>query len=157
MELLVGWLVILGSYLLIRTIFLMFGFLHSAWLGACLAVIPYGLGALYFWKIHSKHSGGFYALGILFPAVIEKVALYLLGAALFGISPVRFAAVLNAITEQMTLANLLPYSPVVYAVDISFLGWVYVLCSLAVSALFAALLIIRNRPSNQKLSIQGIA
>lgn len=156
-ELLVGWLVILGSYLLIRMIFLMFGLLYSTWLGACLAIIPYGFGALYFWKIHSKHSGGFYALGILFPAAIEKIALYLLGAALYGISPVRFANVLSAISAQMTLAKLFPNPAMVNALDLSFLGWSYVLCSLAVAALFAVLLTICNRPANRKLSIQGIA
>lgn len=40
--LLIGWLIILGSYLLIRLAFILFGLhLRSEALGVCLAVIPY--------------------------------------------------------------------------------------------------------------------
>ena len=46
--LLIGWLIILGSYLLIRLAFILFGLhLRSEALGVCLAVIPYLLAALY--------------------------------------------------------------------------------------------------------------
>ena len=49
--LLIGWLIILGSYLLIRLAFILFGLhLRSEALGVCLAVIPYLLAALYFGK-----------------------------------------------------------------------------------------------------------
>ena len=55
--LLIGWLIILGSYLLIRLAFILFGLhLRSEALGVCLAVIPYLLAAV-FWKIRQITKG----------------------------------------------------------------------------------------------------
>ena len=75
--LLIGWLIILGSYLLIRLAFILFGLhLRSEALGVCLAVIPYLLAALYFGKYGKLQKAWFYSLGILFPSIVEKIALY---------------------------------------------------------------------------------
>ena len=69
--LLIGWLIILGSYLLIRLAFILFGLhLRSEALGVCLAVIPYLLAALYFGKYGKSQKAWFYSLGILFPSIV---------------------------------------------------------------------------------------
>lgn len=50
-SLLICWLIILGGYLLIRMVFLVFGLqLHLTAQGICLALLPYCFGALYLWK-----------------------------------------------------------------------------------------------------------
>ena len=50
-SLLICWLIILGGYLLIRMVFLVFGLqLHLTSQGACLALLPYCFGALYLWR-----------------------------------------------------------------------------------------------------------
>ena len=85
--LLIGWLIILGSYLLIRLAFILFGLhLRSEALGVCLAIIPYLLAALYFGKYGKSQKAWFYSLGILFPSIVEKIALYSIGAFLYGIA-----------------------------------------------------------------------
>ena len=50
-SLLICWLIILGGYLLIRMVFLVFGLqLHLTAQGICLALLPYCFGSLYLWK-----------------------------------------------------------------------------------------------------------
>ena len=69
------WLIILGGYLLIRMVFLVFGLqLHLTAQGICLALLPYCFGALYLWRCCKNREPLFYALGILLPAIVEKLA-----------------------------------------------------------------------------------
>ena len=83
-SLLICWLIILGGYLLIRMVFLIFGLqLHLTAQGICLALLPYCFGALYLWRCCKNREPLFYALGILLPAIVEKLALYFLGAYLW--------------------------------------------------------------------------
>ena len=97
-SLLICWLIILGGYLLIRMVFLVFGLqLHLTAQGICLALLPYCFGALYLWKRCKKQKPWFYVLGLLLPAVAEKLTLYFLGAYLCGVSPFRVTAVMEAI------------------------------------------------------------
>ena len=92
------WLIILGGYLLIRMVFLVFGLqLHLTAQGICLALLPYCFGALYLWRCCKNREPLFYALGILLPAIVEKLTLYFLGAYLCGVSPFRVTAVMEAI------------------------------------------------------------
>lgn len=59
-SLLICWLIILGGYLLIRMVFLVFGLqLHLTAQGICLALLPYCFGALYLWKCCKKQNRGF--------------------------------------------------------------------------------------------------
>ena len=56
-SLLICWLIILGGYLLIRMVFLVFGLqLHLTAQGICLALLPYCFGALYLWKRCKKQK-----------------------------------------------------------------------------------------------------
>ena len=58
------WLIILGGYLLIRMVFLVFGLqLHLTAQGICLALLPYCFGALYLWRCCKNREPLFYALG----------------------------------------------------------------------------------------------
>ena len=69
-SLMICWLIILGGYLLIRMVFLIFGLqLHRAVQGACLVLLPFVFGALYLRKCCKKQKPWFYVLGLLLPAV----------------------------------------------------------------------------------------
>lgn len=72
--LLIGWLIILGSYSLIRIVFLTLGFHQSSTiLGFFLATVPYVLTAFYFWRTCIRHKTVTYIFGIIFPCVAEKI------------------------------------------------------------------------------------
>lgn len=134
-SLLICWLIILGGYLLIRMVFLIFGLqLHLAAQGACLALLPYCFGALYLWKRSKNRKPLFYALGILLPAIVEKLALYFLGAYLCGVSPFRVTAVMEAIGTIEPYALLFTRMPMRYAVNLLFFNWTYILCGAAFAA-----------------------
>ena len=85
-SLIISWLIILGVYLLLRLVFVIFGFhLAPVVLGGCLAVLPYIAGAFYLFKTPAAHRVGGCVLGILLPSIVEKLVLYFLGASLYGI------------------------------------------------------------------------
>lgn len=131
-SLLICWLIILGGYLLIRMVFLVFGLqLHLTAQGICLALLPYCFGALYLWKRCKNRKPLFYALGILLPAVAEKLSLYFLGAYLCGVSPFRVTAVMEAIGTIEPYALLFTRMPMRYAVNLLFFNWTYILCGAA--------------------------
>lgn len=129
--LLMSWLIILGVYLLLRLIFIIFGFhLSPALLGGCLAIIPYLAGAIYLWKSKMPYKNGFYALGILIPSIAEKIILYFSGASLYGISPSNITGVLEKIALNEPYVKIFTHPAARYILNLSFLGWSYVLSSL---------------------------
>lgn len=131
-SLLICWLIILGGYLLIRMVFLIFGLqLHLAAQGACLVLLPFIFGALYLRKCCKKQKPWFYLLGLLLPAVAEKLTLYFLGAYLCGVSPFRVTAVMEAIGTIEPYALLFTRMPMRYAVNLLFFNWTYILCGAA--------------------------
>ena len=137
-SLMICWLIILGGYLLIRMVFLVFGLqLHLTAQGICLALLPYCFGALYLWKRCKKQKPWFYVLGLLLPAVAEKLTLYFLGAYLCGISPLRVTSVVEAIGRAEPYAVLLTRKPMRYAVNLLFFNPIYILCGVAFAALCA--------------------
>lgn len=146
-SLLICWLIILAGYLMIRILFLILGLqLHLTAQGACLALLPYCFGALYLWKRCKRRKPLFYALGILLPAVVEKLALYFLGAYLCGVSPFRVTAVMEAIGTAEPYAVLFTRMPMRYAVNLLFFNGTYILCGIAFSALcFLGLSLLQKR------------
>ena len=131
-SLLICQLIILGGYLLIRMVFLIFGLqLHLAAQGACLVLLPFVFGALYLRKCCKKQKTWFYVLGLLLPAVAEKLTLYFLGAYLCGVSPFRVTAVMEAIGTIEPYALLFTRMPMRYAVNLLFFNWTYILCGAA--------------------------
>ena len=137
-SLLICQLIILGGYLLIRMAFLIFGLqLHLAAQGACLVLLPFVFGALYLRKCCKKQKPWFYVLGLLLPAVAEKLALYFLGAYLCGVSPFRVMAAMEAIGRVEPYAVLFTRMPMRYAVNLLFFNWIYILCGVAFAALCA--------------------
>ena len=125
-------------YLLIRMVFLIFGLqLHLAAQGICLAVLPYCFGALYLWKRCKNRKPLFYALGILFPAIVEKLVLYFLGAYLCGVSPFRVSAVMEAVGRGEPYAVLFTRMPMRYAANLLFFNGTYILCGAAFAAFCA--------------------
>ena len=134
-SLLICWLIILGGYLLIRMAFLVFGLqLHLTSQGACLVLLPFIFGALYLRKCCKKQKTWFYVLGLLLPAVAEKLTLYFLGAYLCGVSPFRVTAVMEAIGTIEPYALLFTRMPMRYAVNLLFFNWTYILCGAAFAA-----------------------
>ena len=134
-SLLICWLIILGGYLLIRMVFLIFGLqLHLAAQGACLVLLPFVFGALYLRKCCKKQKPWFYVLGLLLPAVAEKLTLYFLGAYLCGISPFRVMAAMEAIGRVEPYAVLFTRMPMRYAVNLLFFNGTYILCGAAFAA-----------------------
>lgn len=150
-SLLICWGIILTGYLLIRMLFLVLGLqLHLTAQGACLALLPYCFGALYLWKHCKNRKPLFYALGILLPAVAEKLALYFLGAYLCGVSPFRVTAVMEAIGRAEPYAVLFTRMPMRYAVNLLFFNRIYILCGIAFSALcFVGLSLLQKRAENE--------
>ena len=146
-SLLICWLIILAGYLMIRILFLILGLqLHLTAQGACLALLPYCFGALYLWKRCKRRKPLFYALGVLLPAVVEKLALYFLGAYLCGVSPFRVTAVMEAIGTVEPYAVLFTRMPMRYAVNLLFFNGTYILCGIAFSALcFLGLSLLQKR------------
>ena len=135
-SLMICWLIILGGYLLIRMVFLIFGLqLHLTAQGACLVLLPFIFGALYLRKCCKKQKTWFYVLGLLFPAVAEKLTLYFLGAYLYGISPLRVTAVMEAIGRTEPYTVLFTRMPMRYAVNLLFFNPIYILCGVAFAAL----------------------
>ena len=134
-SLLICWLIILGGYLLIRMVFLIFGMqLHLTAQGACLVLLPFIFAALYLRKCCKKQKTWFYILGLLLPAVAEKLALYFLGAYLCGVSPFRVTAAMEAIGRAEPYAVLLTRMPMRYAVNLLFFNGTYILCGAAFAA-----------------------
>ena len=143
--------IILGGYLLIRMVFLVFGLqLHLTVQGICLALLPYCFGALYLWRCCKNREPLFYALGILFPAIVEKLTLYFLGAYLCGVSPFRVTAVMEAIGRVEPYAVLFTRMPMRYAVNLLFFNGAYSLCGIAFSALcFVGLSLLQKWAENE--------
>ena len=134
-SLLICWGIILTGYLLIRMLFLVLGLqLHLTAQGACLVLLPYCFGALYLWKRCKNRKPLFYALGILLPAIVEKLVLYFLGAYLCGVSPFRVTAAMEAIGRVEPYAVLFTRMPMRYAVNLLFYNWIYILCGAAFAA-----------------------
>ena len=134
-SLMICWGIILGGYLLIRTVFLVFGLqLHLTAQGTCLVLLPFIFGALYLWRCCKKQKPWFYVLGLLLPAVAEKLTLYFLGAYLCGVSPFRVTAVMEAIGRVEPYAVLFTRMPMRYAVNLLFFNGTYILCGAAFAA-----------------------
>ncbi len=151
-SLLICWLTILGGYLLIRMVFLIFGLqLHLTSQGACLVLLPYCFGALYLWKRCKKQNRGFIYSDSCFPAVAEKLTLYFLGAYLCGVGPFRVTAVMEAIGRTEPYAVLFTRMPMRYAVNLLFFNG-YILCGIAFlrTLLFGLILTAnKDRPANR--------
>lgn len=134
--LLVGWLVVLGSYLIIRFVFILIGFtLNPTILGISLAVIPCLLETLYLGKCGKSQRISVYVLGLLIPSIVEKVALYLIGAFLCGIDPANIAGVMEAAASREPFVNLFTQPSARYVINILFFNWAYIVCGILFSAL----------------------
>lgn len=134
--LLISWLIIFGSYLFIRLVFIIMGFnLNPTALGICLAVIPCLLGTLYLGKCSKSQKTWLYVWGILIPSIVEKVALYFIGAFLCGVDPANIVGVMEAVTSQEPFVNFFTQQSARYVINILFFNWAYIVCGILFSAL----------------------
>ena len=67
--------------------------------------------------------------------IVEKVALYLIGAFLCGIDPANIAGVMEAAASREPFVNLFTQPSARYVINISFFNWAYIVCGILFSAL----------------------
>lgn len=156
-HLLIGWGIILFSYIFIRAAFAMFGFTSVSMLGVALAVIPYLLAAAFFSTAAYTHSIGYYFFGIFIPSVAEKTVLYFLGAFFYDVSPLNFNSVLEVISSQKPYVNLFPQPSARHIFELSFMGWKYILSSLLFSIVMIFILHFVSKKSASRNKMQRVA
>ena len=135
-SLIISWLIILGVYLLLRLVFVIFGFhLAPVVLGGCLAVLPYIAGAFYLFKTPAAHRVGGCVLGILLPSIVEKLVLYFFGASLYGIPLADVSGVMSRIAANEPFTHIFSNPAARYILNLSFFGWQYIVGSIVVCAI----------------------
>ena len=128
--LLIDWLIIFGTYLFIR-------------------VLPYLLGAVYLQKSHKQCPLWLSASAILIPSIVEKIAIYLFGAYLYNLSPINVLGVMEAIKSNASYTNFIKNQSAQNLINLSYLNWTYILCSIAISVLVILLLNQTKQKSNK--------
>lgn len=141
---------LIGRLLFIRIFFALFG-LHQniVLLGCCLAILPYLFGALYLQKSHKQCQLWLAALAILIPSVVEKAAIYLFGAYLYNLRPINVVGVMEAIKSNASYTNFIKNQSAQNLINLSYLNWTYILCSIAISVLVILLLHKTKQKSNK--------
>lgn len=118
-------------------------------LGCCLAVLPYLLGAVYLQKSHKQCPLWLSASAILIPSIVEKIAIYLFGAYLYNLSPINVLGVMEAIKSNASYTNFIKNQSAQNLINLSYLNWTYILCSIAISVLVILLLNQTKQKSNK--------
>ena len=118
-------------------------------LGCCLAVLPYLLGAVYLQKSHKQCPLWLSASAILIPSIVEKIAIYLFGAYLYNLSPINVLGVMEAIKSNAPYTNFIKNQSAQNLINLSYLNWTYILCSIAISVLAILLLNQTKQKSNK--------
>ena len=132
--LVIYWLIILGVYLFVRLMFIMFGLhLNNTLLRICLAIFPCLLGGLYLYRVYKQESIGFYSLTLIVPSIIEKIVVYLLGAYLYDISSLNMIKVMDMIGSNQPYVNVDVSQSICYLVNLSFFNWSYIILSIVFS------------------------
>ena len=131
LSLAISWLIILGTYFLLRLIFIIFGFhLYAGLLGGCLAFVPYLISTIYLYKSTRTTNIWIYLLGIALPNIIEKIVLYLMGAFLYGVDPANVSSALQRIASNEPYTNFFTHPAAPNIFSLSFFGWTYIIGSL---------------------------
>ena len=116
--LVIDWLIILGVYLFVRLMFIMFGLhLNNTLLRICLAIFPCLLGGLYLYRVYKQESIGFYSLG----------------AYLYDISSLNMIKVMDMIGSNQPYVNVDVSQSICYLVNLSFFNWSYIILSIVFS------------------------
>ena len=139
-KLCLGWLIILSTYLLVYSIFIMFGLIAKQVLGVFLIAVPYIVGTLYYIAFCKGKSKTFYALGVLVPCIAEKILIYSLSAFLYDINPMNISNVIKAITDGGPYVKLAVSGGAGNYPNASFFSWGYVFGGLVLSFIMVALL-----------------
>ena len=136
LSLAISWLIILGTYFLLRLIFIVFGFhLYAGLLGGCLAFVPYLISTIYLYKSTRTTNIWIYLLGIALPNIIEKIVLYLMGAFLYGVDPANVSSALQRIASNEPYTNFFTHPAAPNIFSLSFFCWTYIIGSFVVCAL----------------------
>ena len=142
----ISWLIILGTYFLLRLIFIVFGFhLYAGLLGGCLAFVPYLISTIYLYKSTRTTNIWIYLLGIALPNIIEKIVLYLMGAFLYGVDPANVSSALQRIASNEPYTNFFTHPAAPNIFSLSFFGWTYIIGSFVVCALLIFIAVILRK------------
>ena len=146
LSLAISWLIILGTYFLLRLIFIVFGFhLYAGLLGGCLAFVPYLISTIYLYKSTRTTNIWIYLLGIALPNIIEKIVLYLMGAFLYGVDPANVSSALQRIASNEPYTNFFTHPAAPNIFSLLFFGWTYIIGSFVVCALLIFIAVILRK------------
>ncbi len=116
-------------------------------------LLPCGI-AISFWgvylqKSHKQCPLWLSASAILIPSIVEKIAIYLFGAYLYNLSPINVLGVMEAIKSNASYTNFIKNQSAQNLINLSYLNWTYILCSIAISVLVILLLNQTKQKSNK--------
>jgi uncharacterized transporter YbjL len=111
--------------------------------------IAISFGAVYLQKSHKQCPLWLSASAILIPSIVEKIAIYLFGAYLYNLSPINVLGVMEAIKSNASYTNFIKNQSAQNLINLSYLNWTYILCSIAISVLVILLLNQTKQKSNK--------
>ena len=112
--------------------------------------IAISFGGSIFTEIPSSNVHyGFLHAAILIPSIVEKIAIYLFGAYLYNLSPINVLGVMEAIKSNASYTNFIKNQSAQNLINLSYLNWTYILCSIAISVLVILLLNQTKQKSNK--------
>ena len=82
-------------------------------------------------------------------SIVEKIAIYLFGAYLYNLSPINVLGVMEAIKSNASYTNFIKNQSAQNLINLSYLNWTYILCSIAISVLVILLLHKTKQKSNK--------
>lgn len=111
LSLAISWLIILGTYFLLRLIFIVFGFhLYAGLLGGCLAFVPYLISTIYLYKSTRTTNIWIYLLGIAFCQTLQRKSSCILWE---HFSMAQILRMLAVPCKELRQTNLIPISSLI--------------------------------------------
>lgn len=135
LQLCLGWLVILLTYLLTYSVPFLVGWNVKHGLSIALMIVPYVAGARYYSVYCQGRSSTFYVLGLLVHSISEKILIYFLSTFIYKINPLHVANVMKKISEGSVTRSGTDGMVSYYSNAVSFFSWGYVLGGLLFSIL----------------------
>ncbi len=111
--------------------------------------IAISFGGSIFTESHKQCPLWLSASAILIPSIVEKIAIYLFGAYLYNLSPINVLGVMEAIKSNASYTNFIKNQSAQNLINLSYLNWTYILCSIAISVLVILLLNQTKQKSNK--------
>ena len=111
--------------------------------------IAISFGGSIFTEIPQAMSIMAFCIGYFNTVIVEKIAIYLFGAYLYNLSPINVLGVMEAIKSNASYTNFIKNQSAQNLINLSYLNWTYILCSIAISVLVILLLNQTKQKSNK--------